>query len=150
MQKQTKVITEIAQLKEEEQQIAEQRKQQPYKIAVKNMLENEKYTKLDLEGKLFANIIKMICYRAETTVTLLLNGEIYAKQDEIRSLVKSIIKTRGDLLPDYQKKTLTIKLYTQSTPRNNRALEKLCELLTDSETLYPGTELKLVYKLATS
>jgi len=150
MQKQTKVITQIAQLKEEEQQIVEQRKQQPYKIEVKNMLENEKYTKLDLEGKMFANIIKMICYRAETTVTLLLNGEIYAKQDEIRSLVKSIIKTRGDLLPDYQKKTLTIKLYTQSTPRNNRALEKLCELLTDSETLYPGTELKLVYKLATS
>ena len=70
------------------------------------MPENERYTKLDMECKMFQNIIKMICYRAETTVALLLNNEIYEKQDEIRSLVKSIIKTRGDILPDYQQNTL--------------------------------------------
>ena len=140
---------QIAHLKAEAQKIVEQRKQQPYKIEVKNMPDLIKYTALELEGKMFTNIIKMICYRAETTVSLLLSSEIYAKQDEIRSLVKSIIKSSGDLSPDYQQKTLTIKMYTQSTPRNNRALEKLCQLLTDSETLYPGTELRLVYKLAT-
>lgn len=92
----------------------------------------------------------MICYRAETTVSLLLNSEIYTNQEEIRSLVKSIIKTKGDLLPDYEQKILTVKLYTQSAPRNNRAAEKLCELLTDSEILYPGIELRLIYKLATN
>ena len=150
IKKQINQISEINQLKAEEQKLLEQRKQQPYKIEVKNMPENEKYTKLDMEGKLFQNIIKMICYRAETTVAVLLNSDIYTKQEEIRSLVKSVIKTKGDILPDYQQKTLTVKLYTQSTPRNNRAVEKLCELLTDSETIYPGTELRLVYKLATS
>ena len=137
-------------MKAEEQELLAQRKQKPYKIEVKNMPENEKYTKLDMEGKMFQNIIKMICYRAETTVAMLLNGDIYAKQEEIRLLVKSIIKTKGDTLPDYQQKTLTVKLYTQSTPRSNRAVEKLCELLTDSETIYPGTELRLIYKLATN
>ena len=150
MQKQINLAEQINQLKAEEQKLVGQRKQQPYKIEVKNMPENERYTKLDMECKMFQNIIKMICYRAETTVALLLNNEIYAKQDEIRSLVKSIIKTRGDILPDYQQNTLTIKLYTQSSPRNNRALEKLCELLTDSETIYPGTELRMIYKLATN
>jgi hypothetical protein len=149
LKQQMKVINQIDQLEEEARKIVEQRKKQPYKIEVKNMPENVKYTTLDLEGKMFTNIIKMICYRAETTVSLLLSSEIYAKQEEIRSLVKSIIKSRGDLSPDYEQKTLTIKMYTQSTPRNNYALEKLCELLTDSETLYPGTELRLIYKLAT-
>lgn len=148
-QKQITLINQINQIKDEEQELVEQRKQQPYKIEVKNMPENEKYTTLDLECKLFQNIIKMICYRAETTVTLLLNSEIYTKQEEIRSFVKSVIKTKGDIVPDYEQKTLTIKLYTQSAPRNNRAMEKLCELLTDSETIYPGTELRLIYKLAT-
>ena len=57
------------------------------------MPENVKSTTLDMEGKLFQNIIKMICYRAETAVAMLLNQEIYAKQEEIRSLLKSIIKT---------------------------------------------------------
>jgi hypothetical protein len=150
MKKQLTQISEINQFKVEEQELLAQRKQKPYKIEVKNMPENEKYTKLDMEGKLFQNIIKMICYRAETTVAMLLNNEIYKKQEEIRLLVKSIIKTKGDILPDYQNKTLTVKLYIQSNPRNNRAVEKLCELLTDSETIYPGTELRLIYKLATN
>jgi hypothetical protein len=150
IKKQINQISELNQLKAEEQGLQAQRKQQPYKIEVKNMPENERYTKLDMEGKLFQNIIKMICYRAETTVAMLLNNEIYTKQEEVRLLVKSIIKTKGDILPDYQQKTLTVKLYTQSTPRNNRAVEKLCELLTDSETIYPGTELRLIYKLATN
>ena len=150
LKKQTKQISQVNQLKDEELKLVEARKKQPYKIEVKNMPENIRYTKLDMEGKLFQNIIKMICYRAETTVSLLLNVEIYKKQEEIRSLVKSIIKSRGDIFPDYTQKTLTIKLYTLSNPRDNRALEKLCELLTDSETVYPGTELRLIYKLATN
>jgi small-conductance mechanosensitive channel len=150
LQKQMKLTNQLNQLKTEEQKLLEQRKEHPYKIAVKNMPENEKYTKLDMEGKLFQNMIKMICYRAETTVALLLNSEIYAKQEEVRSLVKSIIKSKGNIVPDYQQKTLTIEMYTQSSPRNNRALEKLCRLLTDSETIYPGTELRLIYKLATN
>jgi hypothetical protein len=150
LKKQTKQISQINQLKDEEQKLVEARKKQPYKIEVKNMPENIRYTKLDMEGKLFQNIIKMICYRAETIVAALLNREIYTKQEEIRSLVKSIIKSRGDIIPDYKQKTLTIKLYTLSNPKDNRALEKLCELLTDSETVYPGTELSLIYKLATN
>jgi hypothetical protein len=150
LQKQMKLTNQINQLKDQVQDLLEQRKVQPYKIEVKDMPENEKYTTLDMEGKLFQNMIKMICYRAETTITLMLNSEVYAKQEEIRSLIKSIIKSRGNIIPDYQQKTLTIEMYTQSTPRNNRALEKLCELLTDSETKYPGTDLKLIYKLATN
>jgi hypothetical protein len=150
MQKQIKQTSQLEELKEQEQKLVEQRKKQPYKIEVKNMPENERYTALDMEGKLFQNIIKMICYRAETAICLLLNSEIYTKQDEIRLLVKSFIKTKGDILPDYKQNTLTIKLYTQSTPRNNQALEELCEILTDSETIYPGTELRLIYKLATN
>ena len=150
LEKQATLMNELEKFKEEEQKLIEQRKQQTYKIEVKDMPEDKRYTTLDMEGKLFQNIIKMICYRAETTVSLLLNSEIYAKQEEIRSLVKSIIKTKGDLQPDYQQKTLTVKLYTQSTPRNNHALEKLCELLTDTETLFPGTDLRLIYKLATN
>ena len=81
---------------------------------------------------------------------MLLTEDVYDKQEEIRSLVKSIITTTGDIMPDYNQKTLTIRLYTQSTPRYNHAMEKLCVLLTDSETLYPGTDLKLIYKLATN
>jgi len=150
LKKQITKISQLNQLNEEEQKLVEARKNQTYKIEVKNMPENTRYTKLDMEGKLFQNIVKMICYRAETTISLMVTGNVYKKQEEIRSLVKSIIKATGDIVPDYQQKTLTIKIYALATPRDNRALEKLCEVLTDSETIYPGTELKLIYKLATN
>jgi hypothetical protein len=150
LKRQIMLTSQLEELEDQEHNLVEQRKKQPYKIEVKNMPENERYTTLDMEGKLFQNIIKMICYRAETAICLLLNSEIYTKQEEIRLLVKSFIKTKGDILPDYKQNTLTIKLYTQSTPRNNHALEELCEILTDSETIYPGTELRLIYKLATN
>jgi hypothetical protein len=150
LKKQAEQINQINQLKDEEQKLLEQRKNQPYKMEVKNMPEDIRYTKLDIEGKLFQNIVKMICYRAETTVATLIQEDIYKKQEESRSLIKSIIKSRGDIEPDYKQETLTIKIYTLSNPRDNRALEKLCELLTDSETIYPGTNLRLIYKLATN
>jgi len=150
LEKQMTLKSEITNLKLEEQRMIELRKLQPYKIEIKNMSENERYTTLDMEGKLFQNIIKMICYRAETVVANLLGGDIYTKQEEVRLLVKSIIKSKADIQPNYEQKTLTIKIYSLSTPRYNVALEKLCELLTDTETIYPGTELTLIYKLATN
>ena len=149
LEKQLKIKNEIEQLEVVEKRTIALRKEQPYKIAIKDMPEDQRYTKLDMEGKLFQNIIKMICYRSETVVTQLIEADTYTKKEELRSLVKSIIKTKGDLFPDYQNKTLTVKLYTLSNPRSNNALGKLCELLTDSETIYPGTELRLIYKLAT-
>lgn len=83
MQKQIKQASQLEELKEQEQKLVEQREKQPYKIEVKNMPENERYTAFDLEGKLFKNIIKMICNRAETVICLLLNSEIYTKHKEI-------------------------------------------------------------------
>jgi hypothetical protein len=62
-------------------------------------------------------------------------------------LVKEIIKTDADLIPDYKNKTLTVRLHPLSTPRTNRAARKLAEFLTETETVYPNTDLTLIYKM---
>ena len=77
LKKQITQINQINQLKDEEQKLVEARNKQPYKIEVKNMPENKRYTKLDMESKLFQNIIKMICYLAETTISLLVTDDIW-------------------------------------------------------------------------
>ena len=33
-----------------------------------------------------------------------------------------------------------------STPRDNTALEHFCAELTETQTIYPGTKLRLIYK----
>ncbi|HHN47737.1 MAG TPA: hypothetical protein ENN08_02185 [Bacteroidales bacterium] len=63
---------------------------------------------------------------------------------------KFINKRKGDIVPDYQNNTLTVKLYTMSTLRENAAVSKMCTLLNDTETLFPGTNLRLIFEFATT
>lgn len=131
-----------------EEELINQRHAFPAKIKIKDMPENMKYNRLHIESKHFQNIIKMICYRAESACANVLSEYYEKHKEEKRELVKSIIFSHGDILCDEEKETLTVKIYSQSSPRMNYALAKLCELLNDAEHLYPGTKLRLYYKIA--
>lgn len=123
-----------------------ERKSIPYYIQLKEIPEEKRYNKLNTESKLFINTIKMIAYRAETAVSNLLKPYYSRADQEIRMLVKEIIKSDADLMPDYINKTLSVCLHSLSTPRANRAVADLCDILNATETVYPGTELTLIYK----
>ncbi|MGB4284439.1 MAG: putative transposase, partial [Bacteroidales bacterium] len=69
---------------------------------------------------------------------------------EIRALVKSVIFSKADLIPDEVNKTLTVKLYSLVTKKDNLAVQNVCELLNDTETIFPGTNMTLVFKTATT
>ena len=64
-------------------------------------------------------------------------------------LGKSILFSTADIIPDYNNKTLSVRLYSLATPRDNLALEKICSLLNDTETVFPGSDLTLVFKITT-
>jgi hypothetical protein len=149
LHKQLKLLDDLEILEKEENDIIEKRKQQPYKVAIGNMPESEKYNTLKKESKHLQNIIKMICYRAETAFANLLAIDYKKKTNEIRALVKSIIFTKADIMPDYKNGTLTITLYALATKRDNKAVENICQILNDTETNYPGTDLRTLYKIAT-
>ncbi len=143
------VKEDINLFRSQEQELVNERKKYPYKIAVKDLPEELRYNKLDSESKLFQNIIKMICYRAESNFALILCENYKRKKNEMRSLVKNLIKTRGNIIPDYINNTLTVELFSLATPRDNLAVRNVCNILNQSETIYPGTELRMVYKTAT-
>ena len=52
------------------------------------------------------------------------------------------------LLPDYENKTLTVILHTLSAPRFNNAAAKLAQMLNQTETIFPGTDLKLKFQIS--
>ncbi len=149
LEKQSKVKEELQGFEAEEKELIKQRKLHPYKITIKEMEEKVRYNKLDIESKLFQNIIKMICYRAETTFSILLAANYKKKTKEMRALTKSLIKTKANIIPDYKNETLTVELYSLSNPRDNKAAREICQILNNSETKFPGTNLKLIYKFAT-
>ena len=130
----------------EKDELKKEREGVKRRIVLKDMTEEERYNKLNVESKLFMNIIKMICYRAETAVANEIAPLLNNEKEEKRMLVKQIIQNNADLVPDYEKKTLTVILHSLSAPRFNKAAEQLAELLTKTETVFPGTDLKLIFK----
>ncbi|MEO5998406.1 MAG: putative transposase, partial [Chitinophagaceae bacterium] len=67
-------------------------------------------------------------------------------KDQKRMLVKQIIQNNADLIPDYDQKTLTVVLHSLSAPRFNEEAHKLAQLLNQTETIFPGSDLKLIFK----
>ena len=148
--KQSKVEEELRQFETREKELIEERKKHPYKITIREMEEQVRYNKLDFESKLFHNIIKMICYRAETSFSILPASNYKKKTKEMRALAKSLIKTKANIIPDYENETLTVELFSLSNPRDNNAAMQICQLLNETKTKFPGTNLQLFYKFATS
>ncbi len=105
-----------------------------------------RYNKLKLESKKFKNAILMIAYRAETSLYNLLAQFYKGSKKDGRVLLKKIFSSDADMIPDYTNNTLTIVLHSLATPRDNMAVRQLCQLLNETETIYPGSNLKLIFK----
>jgi len=148
LRKQAREQEEVDILQKQEEELLQQRKKVPSRMKIKDMPEHLKYNRLHIESKLFQNIIKMICYRAESSCANVLSQFYNNAGNDKRELVKSIINNHGDLICDDESKTLTVKIYSLSCPRMNYALEQLCKLINDTDTKYPGTEHTLFYEMA--
>ncbi len=138
---------QIAMKKTELDQLLHERKQHTARIKVEQMPENKAYNKLTTESKKIINLIRMIAYRAETAVANSLCAFIENKNAHQfkRMIVKQIIQTPADIIPDYQKGILNVKLHHLSAPRYNQVTRKLAELLNQTKTVFPGTELILKF-----
>ena len=76
--------------------------------------------------------------------------ETLARADDARALLRELYRTSADLQPDPAHKTLTVRLHPLATRAHDTTVRALCAELTATETLFPGTDLRLVYELAGS
>ena len=88
-------------------------------------------------------------YRAETALAQLAREKL-KRLDDARSLIRQLFRTEVDLVPDQQNKTLTVRLHPMSTQGHDEIVRHLCIELTEIETVFPGTDLRLVYEISGS
>src|SRR4030067_244426 len=62
-------------------------------------------------------------------------------------LPRAIDCNEADLLPDYAAGTLTVRLHHLANHSSDHAIRHLCGELTATETVFPETNLRFVYKL---
>ncbi len=136
--------------KEELQALLQERKQFKSRIKVKEMPEDKTYTQLKTESKKLMNLIRMIAYRAETVVANIICPFLENKNAHQykRMVVKQIIQSAADIVPDFDNHILKVKLHHLSAPRYNRAASKLAELLNETQTVFPGTNMILKFSVS--
>ncbi len=141
--------TEIGQYETEIQEVKEQKKAVPYKIQFSELPENEKFDKVINQRKHFLDTVKLIAYRAETALSNTIK-EYMSHEDESRLLLKQIYKTDANLKVDKQKQQLVVEIHSLAHWKDDRILEKLCEKMNQTETMFPDTNLVVFYKLVSS
>ena len=148
-QKKAQLQDEIENLNREIDELKKQRKETPRHIPVKDLPEPDHFSRLLTERKHFIDTIKLIAYRAETSMASLLRDKL-SREADTRTLLRQIYETEIDLVPDLQTNTLTVSLHHLTQAAHDEAVRHLCHELNATETLFPGTDLKLVYQLGSS
>jgi transposase len=97
------------------------------------------------ERKRVHDAIRMATYNASSALARLLRPHYTRAEDEARMLLSEAFRTPGDL--EIVGDELHLRINPLSAPRRSRAIAGLCEELNATETLYPGTELRLVYSV---
>jgi hypothetical protein len=63
------------------------------------------------------------------------------------SILRDIFKGLADLVPNFEQRTLTVWLPPLAVRGHNEALRHLYTNLTATRTLFPGTDLRLIYDM---
>jgi hypothetical protein len=149
MQRKAELQEEIEAMQSDIQTLKDQRKATARHIRVDELPEQAQFTQLSTQSKQLIDTLKMIAYRAETAMANCLR-EMLSHPDEARRLLRALYTTEADLLPDANEGTLTVRLHHTANACSDAAIRKLCEELNATETQFPRTNLRLVFKLGSS
>ena len=90
--------------------------------------------------------LRILACRAETRMAGQ-PGPGLGRPETARSLLRALFERPASLRPDPAAGTLAVRLMPMANPAQDEALARLVAELNRSETLYPGTDLRLAYEL---
>jgi hypothetical protein len=141
---------EIQILDSEIDKLKQLRKNTQHHIPVNSLPEEDRFTRLRTERKHFIDTLKMIAYRAESSMASLLREYLARGEDDARALLRQIFQTEADLTPDRVANTLTVRLHHLTQAAHDQAIEHLLADLNATQTVFPGTSLTMIFKLGSS
>lgn len=143
--KKEELKTEIEQRQRDIEQIKEKKKSIPRKIMYSELPEIEKFDDVINERKHFLDTIKLIAYRAETTMSNIIK-QYMSHDDESRLLLKQIYKSDANIKVDKESQKLVVEIHRLAYRKDDKILEKLCHTMNETQMQFPDTNLMLFYK----
>lgn len=144
--KKASVQEEIVCLNNELCSLKEKRKGLPKHIPINQLEPQDRFSKLAEDKKQIMDTVKMIAYRAETSMAEIIRP-LMSRENDARSLLQKVFTTEADILPDEKEGTLTVTLHNLANDSSDKVVHELCAALNETETIYPGSNLKLIYKM---
>ena len=125
-------------------QLEKRRAAVPRRVPVQSITQ-EPVVKLAPERKHLTNVIKIVAYQAESDLLRLVAPYYRRAAQEGRTLVQSALASAADL--EVIQTELRVTLAPQSSPHRTRAIAALCAELNRTNTLFPGSRLRLRYSI---
>jgi hypothetical protein len=124
------------------EQLEKRRAAVPRRVPIQS-LSQEPVVKLAPERKHLTNVIKIVAYQAESDLLRLVAPHYRRVDDEGRTLIQSALASAADL--EVTQTELRVTLAPQSSPHRTRAIAALCKELNQTDTCFPGSQLRLRY-----
>jgi len=87
----------------------------------------------------------MLAYQSESELLTLLDGRYRRTENEGRTLIHELLSISADLRVSGSE--LHVTLHPLSVPHRTEAVAGICQALTDSKTLFPGSNLSLRFTI---
>ena len=128
-------------------QLKQQRAHTLTHVRAGDLPEQDKLDALPVGGRLFMDVVRMIAYRAETRMMAPVIGA-QGKKPNARRLLRALLTSDANIIPEPAQHILRIQLLGLGSDACDRMLAPLIEELNATRTIYPGTQLRLVYEMA--
>jgi len=146
LQKKAEALEALQAVQAEKLRLRALKKDTPKKVAVESLPVEQRPTELRPLSKILVDAVKMVAYRAETAMVVQLRRHL-SNPDEARALIRELFVSSGDIEPNPQDNTLTIRIHRMANPAHDRAISLLLKDLTDEEFTHPDTGAKMVFCL---
>ena len=146
IQKKAEQMQDIQSLQKDNAALCVKRRQMPRKVPLSALPENERPRQLLPLAKALTDTVKMIAYRAETALVGLLRPHL-AKEEEARALIRELLVSSADIVPNSADNTLTIHVHHLACPAHDKAISILFDQLNHENFRHPETNARLIYRL---
>lgn len=140
------ILGEIQDAANDVARLTERQRSLPARIPLSQAPDAENAVKLSTERKHLTNVLKMVAYQIEGSLVELLRPHYSRTEDEGRTLIQTALRSSATIEPTEQE--LRVTLAPLSSPHRSKAIALVCDSLNQTETTFPGTNLRLHFAVA--
>jgi hypothetical protein len=146
LRQKAEVLQNVELYQSELEAIKQKKKEIPKRIEVKETEPGKGILTAINDQKQLMDTIKMTGYWAESALVNQIRP-LMKNPEEARSLIRSIYQSNADLMVDKLNNRLCVRLHHSNFASVDNIIKELFDILNKTETIFPGTNLKLFYNL---